>query len=121
MIIRCLAAASLTLAVLSNSAAQKTVKAAPASKNGKVQEVIVEGVGKTLEDALKEAYRAAVRQVVGAVVDEQTQIQNDEIISDKVLTASSGFVTGYEQLKKEESNGLVRIRIKAKVERAELV
>ena len=40
-----------------------------ASKKEKTQEIIAEGVGANAEEALKDAYRNAVRQVVGAVVD----------------------------------------------------
>jgi hypothetical protein len=107
----------LALLCLLGSAAPR----AQAGEAAKVTTVIAEGLGKTADDALKDAFRDAVRQVVGAVVDAETRIKNDEVISDKVLTASSGFVASYEKLKLTEDNGLFRIKIKAKVEEAEVV
>jgi hypothetical protein len=98
-----------------------SAKSDKADASDKTQEVIAEGIGTTADEALKEAFRAAVQQVVGAVVDGQTRVKNDEVISDQVLTASGGFVAGYERLKIEKTGGLVRVRIKAKVEKAQLV
>lgn len=82
-------------------------------------EVIAEGVGATAEEALKDAYRNAVRQVVGAVVDAETLIENDELIEETILTYSDGFINDYEELagSKKVKDGLHRIKIKAQVER----
>jgi hypothetical protein len=80
--------------------------------------VVAEGVGATPEDALKDAFRAAVRQVVGALVDEETVVKNDKVISEKVLTYSDGIIKdGYKELGRTNDNGLWRIKISAKVER----
>ena len=94
-----------------------------ASKKEKTQEIIAEGVGANADEALKDAYRNAVRQVVGAVVDAETLIKNDEIIDDKVLTYSDGFITGYEEVdgSKKVKSGLHRIKIKAQVERRSVI
>ena len=83
------------------------------------QEVIAEGVGITADEAIKDAYRNAVRQVVGAVVDAETLIENDELIDDKVLTYSNGFIKTSETIAGSEKlqGGLHRIKIKAQVER----
>lgn len=90
--------------------------AAPAT-----QTVIAEGVGASADEALKDAFRAAVRQVVGAVVDAETLIKNDQIISDKVLTYSDGFVVKYDELSKKQDKGIFRVKINAQVERRSLV
>ncbi|MEK6238929.1 MAG: SHD1 domain-containing protein, partial [Planctomycetales bacterium] len=55
------------------------------------QTVLAEGVGTANDAALKDAFRNAVRQVVGTVVDAETLINNDKLIDDKVLTYSDGF------------------------------
>ena len=97
--------------------------ASDASSDVKSSQVIAEGVGATAEEALKDAYRNAVRQVVGAVVDAETLITNDEVIDDKVLTYSGGFIKDYEEVagsKKVESS-LHRIKIKARVERGNVI
>jgi hypothetical protein len=43
-----------------------------------------QGSVSTADEALKDAFRNAVRQVVGAVVDADTLVKNDEVIDDKV-------------------------------------
>ena len=87
------------------------------------QEVIAEGVGATADEAIKDAYRNAVRQVVGAVVDAETLIKDDEVIEDNVLTYSDGFIKGYEEVpeSKKVKGGLHRIKIKAQVERRSVI
>lgn len=85
------------------------------------QVVVAEGVGTSARGALEDAFREAVRQVVGTVVDAQTLIKNDELIEDKVLTYSDGFVRQYKKLSEKERDGLVRIKISALVERRSLV
>lgn len=87
------------------------------------QEVVAEGVGVTADEAIKDAYRNAVRQVVGAVVDAETLIKNDELIDDKVLTYSDGFIKTYEEVagSKKVQGGLHRIKIKALVERRSVI
>ena len=84
-------------------------------------QIIAEGVGATGDEALRDAFRNAVRQVVGAVVDAETLVKNDEIISDKVLTYSDGFVKTYEEISKKQDKGLFRTKIKATVERRSVI
>lgn len=48
-------------------------------------------------------------------------MKNDQIISDKVLTYSDGFVKTYEEISKTENKGLFRTKIKATVERRSLI
>jgi hypothetical protein len=88
-----------------------------------IQEVIAEGVGSSTDEALKDAFRNAVRQVVGAVVDAETVLKNDEIIDDKVLTYSDGFIKKYDEVSgtKKVAGGLHRIKIKAQVERRSVI
>ena len=93
------------------------------TKPASTQTVIAEGVGTTAEEAIKDAFRNAVRQVVGAVVDAETLVKNDELIDDKVLTYSDGFIKGYEKVLGSEKvqGGLHRIKIKAQVERRSVI
>jgi len=92
-------------------------------KKGGTQTVVAEGVGETPSIALKDAFRNAVRQVVGAVVDANTVIENDEIIEDSILTYSDGFVTSHEERgrSKNKQDGLYSITIEAQVERRNVV
>ena len=85
--------------------------------------VVAEGVGSTPDEALKDAFRNAVRQVVGAVVDAETLIKNDELINDRVLTYCDGFIKTFDEVpgSKKTQGELHRIRIKAAVERQSVV
>jgi hypothetical protein len=93
------------------------------TQNRSTQIVVSEGAGLTEKDALKNAFRNAVMQVVGAVVDAQTIVKDESIIDDSVLTYSDGFIKSFEEIdgSKSESSGLHRIRIKATVERKALI
>lgn len=81
--------------------------------------VEAEGLGTTPDAALKNAFRAAVQQAVGLLVDEKTLIENDKLISDSVLTYSDGLVQTYETLAPpapaRDINGMYRTRIRAVV------
>lgn len=80
--------------------------------------VIAEGVGIDHSSALKDAFRNAVRQVVGAMLDADTVIENDQVIEEKVLMFSDGLVnSGYEELGSKSIEGLVRVKIKAGVKK----
>ena len=85
--------------------------------------IVAEGVGTTPDEALKDAFRNAVRQVVGAVVDAETLIKNDEVINDKVLTYSDGFIKKFDEVpgSKKTERGLHRTKIIAMVERRRVV
>mgnify|MGYP003826913203 CR=1 FL=1 len=100
----------------------------PSSQNGKaaaaergVTTVVAEGVGTSRDEALKDAFREAVQAVVGTVVDGETLIENDELIRDKVLTYSNGFITSFDQLSENRRDGLLRVRIRANVARNKLI
>jgi len=84
--------------------------------------VVVTGVGKDSDAALKNALRAAVEQAVGVLVDTETFVENDNLISDKILSLSRGFVSAYRPIGEPQTgeDGLVTVRIKAEVERTAL-
>ena len=92
-------------------------------KDAGLQEVIAEGAGASPGEALKDAFRNAVRQVVGTVVDAETLVSNDEIVDDKVLTYSDGFIKTYDKVpgSEKQAGGIHRVKIKAKVERRSVV
>jgi len=76
--------------------------------------VVAEGVGTNVEQAKKDAYRDAVRQVVGAYVDSSQLLKNDKLIEDRITTLSSAFVEKASQpLTKVTEDGIVRVKVKA--------
>lgn len=92
----------------------------PAADAPEVVTVVAEGAGTTPEAATKDAIRNAVRQVVGVLIDSETLVKNDDLISDRLIAASNGFVTKYEKLSEKKDGGLIRVRIKAVVEKGQV-
>ena len=88
------------------------------NETASVMEVIAAGVGLSKEEAQKDAYRNAVRQVVGLYVDSQTLVENDELIEDKILSASNGVVRTAKTIPSSvnEQDGLWRLRARVTVE-----
>lgn len=88
-----------------------------------VRVVIASGVGTTVEEAKKDAYREAVRQVVGAYVEGDTLVRNDELIEDKVLALSGALVTKADIVADSITTraGLTRLRIRAEVKITEVM
>ncbi len=65
--------------------------------------------------ALKDALRKAVEQAVGTLVSSETMTENFQLISDQILSKSSGYVKKYNIISEKEEDGVFIVRIKAKV------
>ena len=92
-----------------------------AGKPSSLLSLTVEGLGVSKEDAEKDAYRNAIRQVVGAYVDAETIVANDEIIRDKVITLSSGYVEHAATKSVTQENGLFKVTVDAQVKITKLL
>lgn len=79
------------------------------------EQVTVEGVGATPEEALEDAFRSAVRRVVGVTVDAETLVKNGDLVTDRVHTRSNGFIIKYEELARSERRGIFHVTITATV------
>jgi hypothetical protein len=90
-------------------------------ESGEFIKVAANGTGLTSKSALLDAFRNATRQVVGLYVDAETLIKNDELVEDKVLTYSDGFVKQYETISERKKDGLVRIKIHASIEKRSVI
>jgi hypothetical protein len=82
--------------------------------------VVAEGVGLDPKRALDHALSQAVRQVVGAYIDAETLIKNDQLVHHKVLSYSRGFVSDYKEIAERKIDGLTRVTISAIVHRTKL-
>ncbi len=80
------------------------------------------GVGITESDAKKDALINAMQQAIGAYLDSETLIENDQIIRDKILAVSDGFVKEYDATDgpTKRPDGLYEVTIKAQVQRGEV-
>ncbi len=80
--------------------------------------VTAQGVGFSPEESLADAFRTAVRRVVGTLLDARTVSENDEIVEDSIISHSRGFVKSYEEIdgSRKLEGGLHHVAIRALVE-----
>jgi hypothetical protein len=76
--------------------------------------VTAEGRGETDEQALKDAFRKAIEEVVGVLVSSESEVRNFAGVSDRIYAHSEGYVRRYEILDKYQDVGGVRV-VKARV------
>ena len=50
---------------------------------------------------MESALRAAVEQVIGTMVDSETLVQNNQLLSDKIYTQTSGYISNYKIVKEK--------------------
>jgi TonB family protein len=90
--------------------------------NDKVVSLVVNGTGTTKEEATRNALRSAIEQAFGTFVSANTEILNDELIKDEIVTVTSGNIQSYEELScSRKENGLFDISVKAVVSINKLV
>lgn len=83
--------------------------------------VEVEGIGKDTDTALRQAWSAAVAEVVGTMVDAKTVVVNNKLIQDQILVFSKGYVEKSETLSSKVEGGMTRVRVRATVRRSDVV
>ncbi len=66
------------------------------------KKIVADGYGATPEKALNAALQNAIEQAAGAYVSSMTEIENDEIVKEEVLSLSHGFIKEHRKL--SESN-----------------
>ncbi len=65
--------------------------------------------------AIEDAQKRAVEQAIGIMIDSQTQVENYQLISDKILSQIKGYITRYNVTGEGQESGLLRVRITADV------
>jgi hypothetical protein len=78
-------------------------------------QVVAVGHGSTESEALKSAFVNAVDQTVGTFISSKLQIENGELIEDKVLSLSRGFIESYKPVSTERVSGGYKVTIEAVV------
>ena len=66
--------------------------------------LVTSGTGDTKEDATKNALRNALEQTYGAFVSSNSQVVNDELVKDEIVSISTGNIVSYEELSFIDSN-----------------
>lgn len=84
-------------------------------------ELISSSDGKTKDEAIKNALRAAIEQTYGTFVSSKTQILNDEIVRDEIITVSSGNVKEYEIIDEQSKTNGYFVTLRAVVSVGKLI
>lgn len=83
--------------------------------------LVVSGAGATKEDATKAALRCAIELTFGTFVSSNTNILNDNIIKDEIVTISSGNIKSYKYISANNTYGNWEVTIQAVVSINKLV
>jgi hypothetical protein len=67
------------------------------------------------DKAIEDAMRKAVEQAMGAMISSETVTANYELISDKILSQSKGYVRNYKVLSEGKEDGVMVVKIEAQV------
>ncbi len=65
--------------------------------------------------AIEDAQKRAVEQAIGILIDSQTQVENYQLISDKILSQTKGYIKRYNVTGETVDSNLLRVRINAEV------
>lgn len=83
--------------------------------------LVVSGSGATKEEATKAALRCAIELTFGTFVSSNTNILNDNIIKDEIVTISSGNIKSYKYISVNNTYGNWEVTIQAVVSINKLV
>ena len=65
--------------------------------------------------AVQDAQHRAVEQAIGTLIDSQTQVENYQVISDKILAQTKGYIKRYNVMGERVEGNLLRVTITAEV------
>ncbi|MBW1924864.1 MAG: hypothetical protein JRJ35_15470 [Deltaproteobacteria bacterium] len=84
--------------------------------NAASQEVVAVGEsGVSFADALRQAQRDAVEQVVGVFIHSESEVQKYELKKDRMLSRAEGYVTRFSYLEKKRVGQGYHVKIRAAV------
>lgn len=90
----------------SNTQEEKINSITSNAEAGKNVNLIVNGTGKTLEEAKTTALRSALEQAFGAFISSKTEILNDNLIKDEIISVSNGNIQKYDIISQIEVPGV---------------
>lgn len=93
----------------------------PAAAQFEQKTVVVTGEGESKDEAVSRALRSAVEQGVGVLISSETLVENNKLISDRIYSEVSGYVSTHEVLEDNGGEGgLWKVKVKATVSLAQL-
>ena len=72
------------------------------------------------QSALDNAFRSAVEQAVGVLIESESVVNNSELIKDKISSKSAGFIRRYTIIEEKFEGDICAVKIRALVSRAKL-
>jgi hypothetical protein len=86
------------------------------AQEDKTVTLTVSGIGKTLEEAKNNALRSAIEQAFGAFISSKTEILNDNLVKDEIVSVANGNIQSFVLLNESQlPNGTYAISIKTVV------
>lgn len=86
------------------------------SQENKTVTLVVSGQGKTQDEAKQNALRSAIEQAFGAFISSKTEILNDKLIKDEIVSVANGNIQKYEIISEVQiPNGDYATTLKATV------
>jgi len=82
--------------------------------------VVVTGMGIDGDAATRNAWSAAISQVVGTMVSADVVISNNKLLKNEVLSHSRGFVEHYEEIDRRVNNGIFEVEARVTVRKSQL-
>ena len=73
------------------------------------------GKGSNKEEALNDAFRNAVEYVSGVIVYDETKVHNSQLLYDKILVYSKGYIKKYNIIFERSNGGLTEVAVKSVV------
>lgn len=86
------------------------------------QTVMAVGQGSSRQMAIENSKRSAVEQGVGALIDSKTKVANFQVLSDKIYSRASGYISNYNILSegKTPDGSMYTVTIQADVQTASI-
>jgi len=67
----------------------------------------VVGTGATKDEAIQDALRTAVERAVGVYIFSKTEVENFQVVKDKIISSSRGYVNNYTIVKEDQKEGMI--------------
>ena len=83
--------------------------------------LVVIGYGATKDEAINSALRSAVEQTYGVFVSSNTEILNDELIKDEIVSVSSGNIKSFTELGANTHDDIISVTLEATVSSSALI
>jgi len=72
-------------------------------------------IEKAQKSALKNAFQLAIEQGLGTFVKSDTEVANFDLVKDKIISKSEGYILSYEKLREWDDGKILNLKIKAVV------